>query len=321
MLLNQPVSFEEAKSLVKQNPGELIKIADYLRRKHKGNTIFTCAIINAKSGACTEDCAFCAQSIHHKTKIEIYPLIPKDRILKMAENMKKGGATRFSIVTSGYKLRSKEIESIANIIRLINEKVEIKVCASLGMLDDGTARILKDAGLSRYHHNLETAKSFFSNICTTHAYEEDIETLRVAKSIGLKVCSGGIMGLGETWEHRIELAFTLKELNVDSIPINFLNPIPGTRLQDMLLLPPTEALKAIAIFRIINPEKDITICGGREKVLKEYQSKIFSAGANGVMIGNYLTTKGRDIKEDMEMIEKLGLNLEDGDDQRKARRI
>ncbi len=314
MLIEQPVSLEKARFLVEQELQELIKIADPLRKDHKGDTIFTCAIINAKSGACPEDCAFCAQSAHHKTEIDVYPLVSEDRIVRMAEEMKKSGATRFSIVTSGNRLKDREIESVANTIRLIREKVEIRVCASLGMLDENMARILKDAGLDRYHHNLETAKSFFPNICTTHAYEEDIETLWVAKNVGLKVCSGGIMGLGEGWEHRIELAFTLREIDVDSIPINFLNPIPGTRLQDMPLLAPTDALKAIAIFRIINPEKDITICGGREKVIREYQSDIFAAGANGIMIGNYLTTKGRGIKEDMEMIEKMGLNLEDKND-------
>ncbi len=314
MLIEQPVSLEKARFLVEQELQELIKIADPLRKDHKGDTIFTCAIINAKSGACPEDCAFCAQSAHHKTEIDVYPLVSEDRIVRMAEEMKKSGATRFSIVTSGNRLKDREIESVANTIRLIREKVGIRVCASLGMLDENMARILKDAGLDRYHHNLETAKSFFPNICTTHAYEEDIETLWVAKNVGLKVCSGGIMGLGEGWEHRIELAFTLREIDVDSIPINFLNPIPGTRLQDMPLLAPTDALKAIAIFRIINPEKDITICGGREKVIREYQSDIFAAGANGIMIGNYLTTKGRGIKEDMEMIEKMGLNLEDKND-------
>ncbi len=314
MLIEQPVSLEKARFLVEQELQELIKIADPLRKDHKGDTIFTCAIINAKSGACPEDCAFCAQSAHHKTEIDVYPLVSEDRIVRMAEEMKKSGATRFSIVTSGNRLKEREIESVANTIRLIREKVGIRVCASLGMLDENMARILKDAGLDRYHHNLETAKSFFPNICTTHAYEEDIETLWVAKNVGLKVCSGGIMGLGEGWEHRIELAFSLREIDVDSIPINFLNPIPGTRLQDMPLLAPTDALKAIAIFRIINPEKDITICGGREKVIREYQSDIFAAGANGIMIGNYLTTKGRGIKEDMEMIEKMGLNLEDKND-------
>lgn len=310
MSIDYPISVEKARFLVNKDILGLMEHANTLRKIHKGDTVFTCAIINAKSGACSEDCAFCAQSAHHKTKINVYPLLSEDKILFKAEEMKKSGATRFSIVTSGLKLKKREIESIAKTIMLIREKIEIKVCASLGMLDEDMAKMLKDAGLSRYHHNLETARSYFPNICTTHSYDEDIETLHIAKQVGLEVCSGGIIGLGENWDQRIELAFILKELDVDSIPINFLNPIPGTRLQDMPLTPPMDALKTVAIFRMINPEKDITICGGRERVLRDLQSWIFFAGANGVMIGDYLTTKGRSIKEDMEMIKDLGLRIE-----------
>ncbi len=302
--------FEEALRLADKSWEELLSLSDKLREEHKDSLVFTCAIINAKSGACSEDCAFCAQSIHHKTKIKIYPLIKTEEILKKAEQMKKSGATRFSIVTSGKRPTKRELERISEAIYQIKEKVGISTCASLGILDKESAIMLKEAGLERYHHNLETSRSFFPNICTTHAYEEDIETVKIAKQVGLKVCSGGIIGLGERWEHRIELALTLKELNVDSIPINFLNPIAGTKLQNMPLLSPYEALKAVAIFRIINPEKDITICGGRERVLGELQDKVFSAGANGIMIGNYLTTKGRSIKEDMEMIRRYGFKLE-----------
>jgi len=302
--------FEEALRLADKSWEELLSLSDKLREEHKDSLVFTCAIINAKSGACSEDCAFCAQSIYHKTKIKIYPLIKTEEILKKAEQMKKSGATRFSIVTSGKRPTKRELERISEAIYQIKEKVGIMTCASLGILDKESAIMLKEAGLERYHHNLETSRSFFPNICTTHAYEEDIETVKIAKQVGLKVCSGGIIGLGEGWKHRIELALTLKELNVDSIPINFLNPIAGTKLQDMPLLSPYEALKAVAIFRIINPEKDITICGGRERVLGELQDKVFSAGANGIMIGNYLTTKGRSIKEDMEMIRRYGFKLE-----------
>jgi len=311
MPIDYSISLEKTKFLVNKDILELMEYANTLRKVYKGDTVFTCAIINAKSGACSEDCAFCAQSAYHKTKINVYPLLSADKILSKAEEMKKKGATRFSIVTSGLKLKKREIESIAKTIMLISEKIEIKVCASLGMLDEDTAKILKDAGLIRYHHNLETARSYFPNICTTHSYDQSIETLHIAKQVGLELCSGGIIGLGESWDQRIELAFTLKELDVDSIPINFLNPIPGTRLQDMPLVPAMDALKAVAIFRIINPEKDITICGGRERVLRDLQSWIFFAGANGVMIGDYLTTKGRDTEQDIEMIKDLGLKVEE----------
>ncbi len=313
MIIDYPISLEKARLLIKEDIDVLISMANFLRQKHKKNIIFTCAIINAKSGACSENCAFCAQSSHNNTNINIYPLLSKDKILAKADEMKRNGATRFSIVTSGYKLKMREVDLIADIIKSINEKIGIKVCASLGMLDENMAKILKDSGLDRYHHNLETARSFFQNICTTHSYDEDIETLYMVKKVGLKLCSGGIIGLGETWTHRLELAFTLRNINVDSIPINFLNPIPGTKLQYMPLISSSDALRSIALFRIINPDKDIGICGGREKILNKLQYKIFFAGANGIMIGNYLTTKGRSIKEDMEMIRNLGLILEDNE--------
>jgi biotin synthase len=171
------------------------------------------------------------------------------------------------------------------------------------------ARQLKESGITTYHHNLETARSHFDKICTTHDYDEDVATVQIAQSAGLKVCSGGILGLGESWEQRVELAFTLKELDVDSIPINFLNAIPGTPMETRPLLSPMEALKCIALFRMINPEKDITICGGRERTLRDYQSWIFLAGANGFMIGDYLTTKGRNTAMDIEMIKDMGLRL------------
>ena len=172
----------------------------------------------------------------------------------------------------------------------------------MGLLKQDAAWRLKEAGISRYHHNLETARSFFDTICSTHDYEEDIETVRVAKDAGMRVCSGGIFGMGETWAQRVELAFTLKSLDVDSVPINFLHPIKGTRMGMRPLLPPMEALKIIALYRYIHPRKDITICGGREATLKDFQSWTFAAGANGIMVGNYLTTLGRNMEMDMEMI-------------------
>ena len=211
------------------------------------------------------------------------------------------------MVTSGYMLTEKEIESISNAAAIIKKKTDLSVCVSLGMLTEPMILQLKESGVTTCHHNLETARSYFDQICTTHDYDEDIETIKLAKSAGLKVCSGGILGLGETWEQRIELAFTLKELDVDSIPINFLNPIPGTRMENRPLLPPMEALKSIALFRLINPGKNITICGGREITLRDYQSWVFMAGANGLMVGNYLTTQGRSIKMDMNMIKEMGL--------------
>jgi biotin synthase len=305
------ISYEDAFKFAasRDNALDLIMCANKIRDKYKKNNIFTCSIINAKSGRCSEDCAFCAQSAHHKTGIETYPLSDKEKMLKNSIYMKKAGATKYSMVTSGHSLSSSEINSIGHAAEEINKKTDLSVCASLGQLTDTVAIKLKERGVATYHHNLETARSYFDQVCTTHEYDEDIQTVKMAKSAGLKICSGGILGLGETWAQRVELAFTLKELDVDSIPINFLNPIPGTRMENRSLLPPMEALKCIAIFRFINPDKDITVCGGREKSLGDFQSWIFMAGANGVMIGNYLTTKGRSAEMDMDMIIQMGLDI------------
>ncbi|WP_461834667.1 biotin synthase BioB [Desulfothermus sp.] len=291
------------------NPYDLFFGATKIREHFKGNKVFTCSIINAKSGMCSEDCAFCAQSKYHNTNISVYPLLSKHELVEKGMYMASMGANKFSFVTSGKKLSKKEIDTICEAAFLLREKTDLKLCASLGILDKDSAVSIKQAGISRYHHNLETARSFFKNICTTHDYDEDVMTIKVARKAGLEVCSGGIMGLGEEFSHRLELAEFLSHLDVDSIPINFLNPIKGTKLQNMPILPPLEALMCIAIFRFLNPEKDITICGGREVCLGDFQSWIFLAGANGIMIGNYLTTLGRDINDDLKMIKQLNLEL------------
>ena len=303
------ISYEEAcelSALPADDTIDLIMCANKIRNRYKKN-IFTCSIINAKSGFCSQDCAFCAQSAHHKTGVDTYPLLSEERLVNNALHMHEAGATKYSMVTSGYMLADEEIKTISRAAATIKEKTGLMICASLGMLTESMARQLKEGGITIYHHNLETARSYFDRICTTHDYDEDIQTVEFARSTGLKVCCGGILGLGESWEQRVELAFTLKELNVDIIPINFLNPIPGTKLEGMPLLPPLDALKCIALFRFINPEKDITICGGREVVLRDYQSWTFMAGANGLMVGNYLTTQGRNAETDINMIKEMGL--------------
>jgi len=300
------VSEEEALFLAELSGDDIIDFlacANRITSAFLPKKIFTCTIINAKSGHCSQDCAFCAQSAHHKTDIRTYPLLTKTEMVANAIEMEKTGATYFSMVTSGEHLTDAEIKTICNTTAEIKAKTRLTVCGSLGMLTKNQARALKQSGMTNYHHNLETAKSFFDRICTTHTYAEDIETLKAATSSGLLACSGGILGLGESWAQRVELAFTLKTLKVKRIPINFLNSIPGTRLEDQPPLSPINALKSIALFRFINPRTDITICGGREHTLKDYQSWIFMAGANGVMIGNYLTTRGRDIHMDLEMLD------------------
>jgi len=303
------LSYTQACELAAMQNGtmDLLACANHIREKFKKNNVFTCSIINAKSGLCSENCAFCAQSAHHKTGVKTYSLMSEGKMVEEAIRMQAAGATKYSMVTSGFMLKEKEVETIAKAALTIKKKTDLSVCVSLGGLTEPMARQLKDSGISTYHHNLETARSYFDNICTTHDYDEDIQTIQIAESVGLRVCSGGILGMGESWEQRVELAFTLRELDVDSIPLNFLNPIKGTRMEGSPLLPPMEALKTIALFRIINPDKDVTICGGRERTLKDFQSWIFLAGANGLMVGDYLTTKGRSTAVDLEMIADMGL--------------
>ena len=304
---NHRITEEEALKLVSVSHEDLhflFAAASKIKHHYGKNTISTCAIINAKSGKCPENCAFCSQSAHHDTGIASYPLKSADEIAADAVKMKKG-LSRYSMVTSGARLSDKELGVIMEACGRIIKETGLSVCGSLGMLNMETALKLRKSGMTRYHHNLETSRSFFPNICTTHDYDEDIETLKTAKAAGMEVCSGGIMGLGESWEQRFELANTLKEADVDSIPINFLNPIKGTRLEQRPLLTPCEALKCIALFRFILPSKEIRICGGREVTLGDFQSWVFAAGADGIMIGNYLTTTGRNVDDDLKMIRAM----------------
>ncbi|UCD84194.1 MAG: biotin synthase BioB [Deltaproteobacteria bacterium] len=313
-VLNEiPLGSQEVSSLTSLDGSdlfELFALANRLRERYHGNEIRLCSIINAKSGLCPEDCAFCAQSLHSRTDIDTYPLVEAREIMTAAQEAQGNGAVEFSIVTSGYGIKDeKEMSNICRALRELKEGASLERCASLGVLDRAALRRLKEAGLQRFHHNLETARSFFSKICTTHEYEEDIETVRVAKKVGLKVCCGGIFGLGESWEQRIELALTLRELGVDSVPLNFLNPIKGTKLESANNLTPRECLEIIALYRLLLPEKDVLVCGGREVNLRDLQSLMFFAGANGTMTGNYLTTPGRSPREDRQLIEDLGLRI------------
>jgi biotin synthase len=290
-----------------KHPFLLMVKATEIREHFKGKKIHFCCIVNAKSGRCPENCRFCAQSAHYSTDAPVYSLISADEMIEKALRAKQQGGHCFGIVTSGTSIESnEEWEEIYKAIEGIN-RLAIKPCASLGMLGDERARTLKEAGLFRYHHNLETSRSFFPDICTTHEYDEDINTNLAAKRAGLSVCCGGIIGLGESMKHRIELAITLKEMDIDSVPINILNPIPGTPLEGEPSLTPLEILLTVAIFRFILPAKDIRLCGGKEKNLRQLLPLGIVAGANALMTGDYLTTAGREAKDDMEMVRDLGL--------------
>ena len=276
--------------------------AHYLKERAFSDEVQLCSIINAKSGRCAEDCAFCAQSAHHGSSPPVYPLKSLSEILEGASRAEQEGSHCYGIVTSGTQPEfGREFDTILTAIGKIRENYAIEPSASLGILTADLANALADAGCVTYHHNLETARSFFPNICTTHDYADDVETVRVAKKAGMKVCCGGILGLGESDEQRVELAETLRELDVDSVPLNFLNPIQGTPLEKHRSLAPMDCVRAITMFRYFLPDKPISVCGGRETNLRELQSWMFMAGASGTMIGNYLTTSGRGRDIDMQM--------------------
>lgn len=291
----------QIRSLLDLPLGELISIANSARKEGVGNKIELCGVINAKSGACGEDCKFCAQSSHYCTSINEYPLKTEEEILSAARKARDNGAERFGVVTSGNRLTRGEIDVIAGAISRFTE-IGIIPCASLGALSDESFGILKDAGLKRYHHNIETSERFYSRIVSTHDYSERINTIASAKRAGLQVCSGGILGLGETWDDRLDMAITLRDLDVDSVPMNFLVPIKGTPMETAEKIAPIDAIKAIALFRIILKHVAVKVVAGRETVLKDFQAMLYLAGANGMMVGGYLTIDGRSVQDDRALI-------------------
>ncbi|MFZ2948728.1 MAG: biotin synthase BioB [Desulfuromonadaceae bacterium] len=282
-----------------------------IRDHFVGSSVFLCSIINAKSGRCAENCAFCAQSAHHDTAAPVYSLVDEDEMVRCAALAEQDGAGCYGIVTSGTSINTAdELDRVCRAVSRIKSETGISPSCSLGIMDRETALRLKDAGMETYHHNLETARSFFPQICTTHEYDDDVATIRAAKSAGLRVCCGGIFGLGETFAQRVEMALTLRELDVDSVPLNFLNPVAGTRLENADNLTPLECLTIIAVYRFLLPDKRLSVCGGREKNLRELQSWMFLAGANGTMTGNYLTTPGRPPELDRQMLKDLEIPVE-----------
>ncbi|MBI5123789.1 MAG: biotin synthase BioB [Candidatus Omnitrophica bacterium] len=295
----------EARGLLRLPLTELAARADDVRRANVGARLELCNIMNAKSGLCGEDCKFCAQSSRHATIAPRYPLKGRSEMLEAARRAREIGAHRFDIVTSGDLLSEKDLEQIIEAVAEIRDKVGIAMCASLGRLDEKSLIRLKKAGLSRYHHNIETSHNYFPKIVTTHSFQDRVDTIRSAKRAGLEVCSGGIIGMGESWDDRIDMALILKELDVDSVPINILVPIKGTPFEDLKPLSPDDAIKTVALFRIILKDKIIKIAAGRESVLKDSQAAAFMAGANGMLIGGYLTIKGRAVDDDRHLVEEI----------------
>ncbi len=292
--------------LRKKSCGELMNLA--LQAKLAGSRRYKfslCSIINAKSGNCSEDCRFCVQSAHYHTAVSAYSLVDEEVVLRAALEAKDIGASHFSIVTSGRGLKSDDLSRVADMVATIRAKVDISVCASLGILSRASFAMLKAAGLSRYHHNLETSEEFFPQVVSTHSFEQRVDTIIAAKVEGLEVCAGGIFGLGETEDDRISMALSLKKYAVDSVPLNILIPLPGTPLAQQAPLSIIEILRAIALYRLILPDLSIRLAAGRESALADFLSSAFMCGADGMMIGGYLTERGRSPLSDVRFVEEI----------------
>jgi biotin synthase len=311
----EPISGEEARRLIHHTSGAqleaLLDRADAVRRAVHGDEVALCGITNAKSGRCSEDCGFCSQSVHFpQAEAPVYPMIAPDEIVAQAKAAERAGAREFSIVTSGSRIaKESELATIEAAVRRLRAETAVEPCASLGLMRAPELARLKAAGLMHYHHNLETARSFFGNVCTTHTYDEQLETIRAAKELGFKLCSGGILGMGETPEQRVELGEAIRELGVDCVPMNFLNPRPGTPMEKVKAITAEECLAAVAVFRLMMPAAHIFVMGGREVNLGDRQHLIFRAGADGTMVGNYLTSAGRAPELTVGMVEAQGLRL------------
>ena len=306
----EPITFDEAYGLAllgEEHLLDLVSLSYKVMGEYKEKAIHLCAIISAKTGNCPEDCAFCAQSIHSEAPVPVSSIIDPSLILKSAKEAEKSGATEFCIVTSGKGPDKKTFRKVIDAVDLIHRYTNLSIGCSLGILTEEQATLLSKAGVNRYNHNLETSRSFFPHICTTHSYEERVKTATLVKEKGMELCCGGILGMGESREQRVELAFELRDLDPALVPINFLNPRPGTALATESPLTPIEAIKSIALFRLILPQSILICAGGREVVLRELQPLALLAGANGLITGNYLTTQGRSTEEDLQMLRDLNM--------------
>ncbi len=305
------ITFEQAYDLaIKADPRSLFKAADSIRKVVHGDYFDLCSIINAKSGKCSENCRFCAQSAHYDSDIETYDIIGTGEALIQGKDNEKHGVKRFSLVTAGRSLTVEQIHEYGKIYQQLNQETKLQYCASMGLLTKEKAELLKSYGVERYHCNLEACRSFFPEVCTTHTWEQKVETIKIAREAGMEICSGGIIGMGESLTHRLELAFELRELEVLSIPINVLTPIENTPFENIESLPLSDILTCIAVFRFINPTAVVRLAGGRNQ-FGDSQYGCFTSGANGAIVGNYLTTEGNSLEEDLEKIEALGFLFKD----------
>lgn len=308
VLRGEAISREEALWLSHQPLDELCAAADRLRQHFRGNTFDLCTILNAKSGLCPEDCRFCAQSAHNHTGAEVYPLLSGETIVQAALKNQSQGVLRFSIVTSGKRLSQEEVEVLCRVIQRIRQVCSISLCGSFGLLNEAQYTMLKKAGISRIHNNLETSRRNFPNICTTHTFDDKVASIRAAQAAGLTVCSGGIMGLGETEEDRIDMALTLRELGIKSVPLNLLNPIPGTPMAGNKRLTSDDMRRIAAVYRFLLPDAFIRLAGGRG-LLPDKGAGCFLSGANAAISGDMLTTAGITVETDLTLLDKLGYEV------------
>jgi len=305
----EKVTYEMGVELLTYHDKEaLYAAADKLRKHFCGDTMDLCSITNAKSGKCGQNCKWCTQSAHHNTEVEEYNLVDKERAIEEMLDSAKHGVNRHSLVTSGRKVSNRNLDKLLEIYDEVHEKTNMKLCASMGLVEKDQLQKLKDAGVSHYHCNLETAPSYFPELCTTHTQEDKIEVIKNAQEMGIPVCSGGIIGMGETQEQRVELASALADLGIMSIPLNILMPMEGTPLAKCVPVSEEEVLTCIAIFRFINPKANIRFAGGRQ-LIKHYEAKALRAGINSALTGNYLTTIGSNVAQDIENFKASGFTI------------
>ena len=308
VLRGEAITREEALYLWEQPLQELCRCGDRIRRHFCANRFDICTIINGKSGHCSEDCKFCAQSACHHSGAAQYPLLSPDEIVAQARADFQQGVLRYSIVTSGRSLSQREVDEMCGVIRRIRDEVGISVCISFGLLSEAQFRMLKEAGATRVHNNLETSRRYFPQVCTTHTFDDKVRAIRAAQAAGLSVCSGGIMGLGETPEDRIDMAISLRELGIRSVPVNLLNPVPGTPFENRQVLSEADMRRIVAVYRFLLPEASIRLAGGRG-LLPDQGRSCFQSGANAAISGDMLTTAGITTRTDMAMLKELGYEV------------
>ena len=309
-LKGESVTREEAAWLAGyEDLDALCDAADCISRKWMGEYVDSCSIVNARSGKCSEDCKWCAQASRYKTGCDIYEFLEADEVYEAAKANEREGIRKFSLVTSGRKVSKKDMEKFCEIFRDLSANTNLYLCASMGLLDKEELKMLKDAGVKRYHCNMETSDKFFRTLCSTHLPEDKRETIRKAKELGMEICSGGIIGMGESMQDRIDFAFELLDLGVDSVPINILTPIKGTPLENIPLISEKEIIRTVALFRFILPTKSLRFAGGRLRLSQKSMLRIMTGGMNGVLMGDMLTTVSNTIADDRVLFKEAKLKF------------